>query len=178
MIESVNVETNLFSTAYPHISKRTNIVSVLLSLGIALLGCVCIVISLGLDDSSVTISMVLLTVGTVLLLYALYRVFWRSAEIVYTPTRSVIRERTFYVNSADLEALQRILENKDLKLFSRISFKQSGNGRIDCMFSKDGEFMAVQLFHFVPYAYEPFSAIYYYSDEDAKAFKRYITIKK
>lgn len=75
MVESVNVETNLFSTAYPHISKRTNIVSVLLSLGIALLGCVCIVISLGLDDSSVTISMVLLTVGTVLLLYALYRVF-------------------------------------------------------------------------------------------------------
>lgn len=177
MIKTENLEANLFSVVHPHISKRTSVVSLLLSLVIALVGIVCIVSSLSLDNSSAAVSMTLLTLGTIFILFALYRAFWRSVDIIYTPTGSVVCEGTFYVDSADLEILHKILKNNDFKHLSRMSFKQNGNGRIDCMFSKDGEFVAVQLFHFVPFAYEPFSAIYYYVGADAKAFKKCIAIR-
>ena len=61
---------------------------------------------------------------------------------------------------------------------TKITFKQNGNGRVDYVVSKDCQFMGVQLFHFVPYAYEPFSEIYYYTDADAKAFQNYLEINK
>lgn len=75
MIKSINVETNLFSTEHPHISKYTSVSSILLSLGIALIGILCVVLSLYIDQSSSTLCMTLLTLGTILILVALYRAF-------------------------------------------------------------------------------------------------------
>ena len=57
---------------------------------------------------------------------------------------------------------------------SVVSFKQSGNGRMDYMASKDGKFVAIQLFQFVPYTFEPFSDVYYYADADARAFQHFL----
>ena len=173
MIKSINVETNLFSTEHPHISKYTSVSSILLSLGIALIGILCVVLSLYIDQSSSTLCMTLLTLGTILILVAFYRAFWRSTELVYLPTKSPIVEGSIFVDSADLEVLNKILKNRNFE-DTKITFKQNGNGRVDYVVSKDCQFMGVQLFHFVPYAYEPFSEIYYYTDADALAFKNYL----
>lgn len=173
MTKSFHVEATLLSAVHPHISKHTSVFSVLLSLGIALTGIACIVWSLNVDKSSAIESMTLLTLGTILILVALYRAFWKSTEIVYIPTGSSIREGSYFVDSADLVALQKAMDSNN---FSEpgLSFKHSGNGRIDYMVSKDGRFMAVQLFQFVPYTYEPASDIYYYMDADAQAFRQYL----
>lgn len=93
--------------------------------------------------------------------------------MVYLPTKSPIVEGSIFVDSADLEVLNKILKNRNFE-DTKITFKQNGNGRVDYVVSKDCQFMGVQLFHFVPYAYEPFSEIYYYTDADALAFKNYL----
>lgn len=173
MIKSLSVEASLLSATHPHISKHTSVYSILVSLGVALVGVACVVLSLNFDESSSTFSMALLTLGTILILIALYRAFWKSMEIVYIPTGSTIREGSYYLDIADLPTLQEAMTSKNFGQ-PRVSFKQSGNGRIDYMASKDGKFMAVQLSQFVPYTYEPVSEIYYYMDADAQAFRDYL----
>jgi len=173
MTKSFNVEATLLSAVHPHISKHTNVLSILLSLVVVLAGIVSIVLSFNVGKSSSTWSMALLTLGIILILVALYRAFWKSTEIVYIPTGSTINEGSYFVDSADLTALRNVMTDKSFGQ-SDISFKQGGNGRIDYMASKDGKFMAVQLFQFVPYTYEPASEIYYYVDADAQAFRHFL----
>ena len=48
----------------------------------------------------------------------------------------------------------------------------SGNARLDYMVSKDGKFAAAQLYRFIPYTYEPFSRVYYYTEADSASFAR------
>lgn len=172
MNKSVHVEATLLSTPSSHISKRTNLTSVVISVAIALLGMLLVYFSLDMDESSSTLSMVLLTLGTALILVSLYRIFWKSSEIVYASTGSTITEGSYYIETEKLSTLQRLLEEKNFD--QTISVKQTGNGRLDYMVSKDGRFAAVQLFHFVPYTYEPYSGIYYYTDADATALKNYL----
>ena len=51
-------------------------------------------------------------------------------------------------------------------------------GSMIYLISKDRQFVAVQLFHFVPYAYEPVSQVYYYVGDDAAAIARYLPNKE
>lgn len=174
MNQSFHVEATLLSASCSHISKRTNLVSVVVSAVLSLLGVLFIYYSLDADESSSTLSMILLTLGTALILVSLYRLFWMGAEIVYIPTGSTISEGSYYVDTDDLETLQGLLERKSFDRAVSVIVKHTGNGRLDYMVSKDGKFAVAQLFHFVPYAYEPASDIYYYTDADAAAFKSYV----
>ena len=168
------VGANLLSAEHPHIAKHTSLQSILLSIAIALVGIVFIYFSLDHHQKSSTLSMTLLTVGAILILVSLYRFFWKSAEMVYTPTGSVVSMGSYYSETDVLPLLQQLIENKNFDQAARVSFKPSGNGRLDYMVSKDGQFAAVQLFRFVPYTYEPVSEIFYYTDADAKAFQNYL----
>ena len=118
-----------------------------------------------------------MTLGTIFILIALYRLFWKSMEMIYLPTGSKVSEGSCYIDSCDLPEMARLVENKNFSLSSKFSFKQSGSGRLDYLISEDRQFAAVQLFHFVPYAYEPASQIYYYTGDDAAAFVRYLNAK-
>lgn len=171
------VEATSLSTLHPQLSKHTSVLSILVSCLIGLSGIVSVTVSVVQDDSDTTLSMVLLALGTILILLALYRLFWKSTEMVYMPTGSVVSEGSCYMDSGDLPEMTHLMENKDFKLSSRMSFKQSGNGRLDYLISKDRQFAAVQLFRFVPYMYEPATQVYYYTGDDAAAFARYLCAK-
>lgn len=177
MIQSLNVEATLLSTAHPHISKHTSIRSLLVSTVIGLTGISSILVSVSTNELSTTMNMVFLTLGTILILVSLYRFFWKSNEVVYLPTGSVVSEGTRYIDSCDLDTMARLIEDKDFNLSERLSFKHSGNGRVDYLVSKDRQFAAVQLFRFVPYMYEPATQVYYYTGDDAAAFARYLCTK-
>lgn len=177
MNQTNNVEAILSSAKHPHISKHTSVFSILVSLFVALLGIVAILLSVFMENASDALSMSSLTVGIILILVALYRIFWKSTEVVYIPTGSVVKEGSCYMDSCDLVELTHLIENKGFGLSTRMTFKQSGNGRLDYLISKDGQFAAVQLFHFIPYMYEPTSQVYYYTGDDAVAFARFLNIK-
>lgn len=168
------VQATLLATSHPHIAKHTNLVSIVCSVLVVLAGALLIYLSLDMDASSSMVSMSCLTLGTIFILVALYRLFWRSTAVVYTPTGSAIREGSCFTDTDEVDVLQRLMVKKDFGASPSVVFKPSGNGRMDYMVSKDGRFAAVQLFRFVPYTYEPISEIYYYTDEDAKAFQVYL----
>lgn len=176
MNQTLGMEATLLSAVHPHVSKHTSVYSILLSSVIALAGVASIVLAVQSDGLSATLSMALLTVGTILVLVALYRLFWKSTEVVYIPTGSIIKEGTCYVDSADLRELADMMAAKGFKCPRKVAFKSSGNGRMDYLVSKDGQFAAVQLFQFVPYNYEPATAVHYYVGDDAASFMRYLSL--
>lgn len=177
MNENESVETALLSSAHPYISKHTNLYSVIVSFICIVAGVGTVLFALDVDNSSSTMSMVLLTVGTILLLFALYRLFWRSKENVYLPTGSSLVEGSCYWDSGDLKVLMKMLEHTTFDSAKRIPAKLSGTVRLDYIISKDRQFAAVQLFHFVPYIYEPASKVYYYTGNDAANLVHYLNTK-
>nr|WP_301062155.1 hypothetical protein [Phocaeicola sp.] len=162
------VETTLFSATHPDIVKRTNISSVLISLALCVIGAGAFMISLNMADSSSAMSMLLITVGIILLLWAVFRLFWRSKEWVYVPTGSAMKEGTCFLE--DLPAMRHVLEKKDFMAKNNIRLTANGNVRMDYMVSRDKKFVAVQLFRFIPYTYEPASPVFYFTGNDANAF--------
>ena len=80
------------------------------------------------------------------------------------------------MESLELQNLQKMIKKNHFPETSRVAFKEGGNGRLDYMISKDGRFVAVQLFQFVPYTYESVSDILYYTDDEAVAIARCINI--
>lgn len=177
MKQTTGAEETLFSAVHPHLYKHISVYQILVSSLIALGGVAGIVLSMVLDESDTTLSMALLTVGIMFLLFALYRFFWKSYETVYRPTGSAVRTGSLYMDTAELERVQQMLKKNDFSDAARISFKEGGNGRLDYLVSKDGRFVAAQLFRFVPYTYEPASERYYYTDDAAAAVTRSISLK-
>ena len=169
------VEETLFSSTHVHLDKHISVKQILVSSLFALAGIVAIVLMLVMDASDSNLSMVLLTVGVILLLYSFYRFFSKSHEIIYTPTGSEVRSGTLYMDATELQHFQQMVKKNDFSS-SRVIFKEGGNGRLDYLISKDNRFVALQLFHFIPYTYESVSDKLYYTDDDAVTVARCINI--
>ena len=176
MKQTNQVEETLLSSAHVQLDKHFCVKQLLVSSLIALGGIVAIVLMMVMDNPDSTLSMAQLTIGVILLIYALYRFFTKSHETVYKPTGSVVRTGSLYMDTVELQNLQQMIKKNDFPVSSRISFKEGGNGRLDYMASKDGRFVAIQLFQFVPYTYEPVSDKLYYTDDGAVAIARCISI--
>lgn len=165
-------DATLFSTVHPDMEKRTSVSSILMSAVIAVLGIGAFVSSMRMDDATSTWSMVLMTGGTVLLLVALFRLFWKSKEWVYIPTGSVAKDGSCYFDICDLQALNNLLEQRTFDTGVDVKARSNGNARMDYMVSRDKKFAAVQLFRFVPYTYEAASSVFYLTGKDATSFVR------
>ena len=176
MKQTNQVEETLLSSAHVQLDKHFCVKQLLVSSLIALGGIVAIVLMMVMDNPDSTLSMALLTIGIILLLFALYRFFTKSHETVYKPTGSVVRTGSLYMDIGELQNLQQMIKKNDFPVSSRISFKEGGTGRLDYMASKDGRFVAIQLFQFVPYTYESVSDKLYYTDDGAVAIARCISI--
>lgn len=172
MNQTAVTDARLLSASHPHITKHTSVFSLVVSSLVALSGLTVILVALGLDQSASTLCMSLLTIGTILLLIAVYRFFWKSKEMVYLPTGSIVKEGTCYLDINDLQPMNALLEQGGFESLENIQIKMSGNARLDYMVTKDGKFAAAQLYRFIPYTYEPFSKVYYYKEADAASFIR------
>ena len=173
---TTQVEETLFSATHPQLEKHISVKQILVSAFIALFGALGIVLSIVLDQSHSTLCMVFLTLGVILMLFALYRLFTKSKETVYKPTGSEVRSDTLYMDSVELQSLKQMMVKNEFSTSSRLVFKEGGNGRLDYMVSKDGRFVAIQLLQFVPYTYESVTGVYYYTDNDAVVVARCINL--
>ena len=176
MKQTTQVEETLFSAAHPQLEKQTSVKQILLSSCIVLFGVMGIVLSLVMDKSESTLCMAFLTIGILLMLFALYRFFTKSKEMIYKPTGSEVRSDSLYMDSVELQSLKQMMVKNEFSTSSRLVFKEGGNGRLDYMVSKDGRFMAIQLLQFVPYTYEAVTGVYYYTDNDAVVVARCINL--
>ena len=112
MNNAVSADVTLFSRVHPDIVKRISVSSVIVSALLAIGGIGAFVTSLRMGDATSTMSMVFMTVGTILILTALFRLFWRSKEWVYTPTGSVTKEGSCFFDVCDLHVLTARLDKK------------------------------------------------------------------
>ena len=176
MTQKTHVEEPLFSSTHAHLDKCISAKQIIISSLIAIGGVGSILLSLTLGESNSTFSMLFLTIGIILILFSLYRFFTKIHTTVYKPTGSEVRSDSLYMDTVELQSLQKMMEKNDFSLSSRLVFKEGGNGRLDYLVSKDGKFVAAQLLHFVPYSYEVVSDVYYYTDDDAVVVSRCLGI--
>lgn len=159
----------LFASSHPDIAKRTNVSGFIFSIAMLLLGVFIFASVFEMNDASSTLSMALMVAGTAFILLGLYRLFWKSKEMVYLPTGSVTKERSIFFDLRHLGKLADMIENDRPDGEVEVKSCSCGNVRMDVMISQDNRFAAVQLFQFVPYAYVPVTSVHYFTGSHAAA---------
>lgn len=129
----------------------------------------------GVNDKSSTVSMGLMVLGTALFLLGVFRLFWKSKELVYLPTGSVAKERSLFFDLKYVGKLKEMLESGQMDNEAGVKSEGSGNVRLDVMISQDKKFAAVQLFQFVPYTYTPITSARYFTGGDAVAVSSFLS---
>ena len=106
--------------------------------------------------------MLLMVLGTAFFLLGIFRLFWKSKEVVYIPTGSITKERSVFFDLKHMGKLKEMIEKGQLSIEEGVKSEGSGNVRLDVILSQDNKFAAVQLFQFVPYTYTPVTSVNYY----------------
>lgn len=118
--------------------------------------------------------MALMVCGTVLILGGIFRIFWKSKQLIYLPTGSVATKRSLFFDLKYLNRLTDMLDNLSAEV-AGVKSGASGNVRMDVMITKDSKFVAVQLFQFVPYTYIPVTKVKYFTGTEAAALSTFIS---
>lgn len=168
------IDVTIFASSHPDIAKRTSISGVLLSSIMLLMGVLAFASTFELEDKSSTVSMALMVLGTGLFLMGIFRLFWKSKEVVYLPTGSVARERSMFFDLKYMDALANMVNSGSFSANTDIKSEASGNIRMDIIITEDKRFAAVQLFQFVPYTYQPITSVQYFTNEQASAIAAFL----
>lgn len=168
------IDATLFASSHPDIVKRISVSGLVFSVVMLLVGVLIFASIFEMSDSSSTLCMALMVVGTAFVLLGVFRLFWKSKEIVYLPTGSVTKERTVFFDLKYLGKLADMIEQEQLNGETDIKSSGSGNVRLDVMISQDNKFAAVQLYQFVPYTYTPVTSVRYFTGDDAVAVSAFL----
>lgn len=167
-------EPTIFETSHPGIVKRVSVTRLLLSISMLILGGLLFLSVFSMSDTSSALSMALMVTGAAFLLSGVFRLFWKSREVFYLPTGSVVKGDSYFFSQKDLAALSQIMENRQFDGQTNLFCESSGNVRLDALFTLDHRFAALQLFQFVPYTYTPVTSIVYFTEDDAKSVSAFL----
>ena len=101
-----------------------------------------------------------MVLGTACFLLGIFRLFWKSKEVVYIPTGRITKERSVFFDLKHMGKLKEMIEKGQLSIEEGVKSEGSGNVRLDVILSQDNKFAAVQLFQFVPYTYTPVTSVH------------------
>lgn len=169
------IDATIFASTHPDIVKRTSISGLIFSAVMLLLGILVFVSTFEVTNRSSTLSMLLMVLGTAFFLLGIFRLFWKSKEVVYLPTGSVTKERSIFFDLKHMGKLKEMIEKGHLTLEDGVKSEGSGNVRMDVILSQDNKFAAVQLFQFVPYTYTPVTSVHYYTGNDAATVSAFLS---
>ncbi|GCB37619.1 hypothetical protein [Bacteroides faecalis] len=172
------IDATIFASSHPDIAKRTSISGIVFSCIMLLIGILSFASTFELEDKSSTISMALIVFGTGLFLIGIFRMFWKSKEVVYVPTGSVAKERSAFFDLKHMDKLKELVNSGNFSIDSEIKSETSGNLRMDIILSEDNKFAAVQLFQFVPYTYQPITTVHYFTNGEAATVAAFLAKSK
>lgn len=178
MATTQTIDATIFASTHPDIAKRTSVSGVLISSIMLLIGILAFASIFELDDKSSTASMALMVLGTGLFLMGIFRLFWKSKEVIYLPTKSVAKEHSVFFDLKHVDTLMNFVNSGSFSTDLKIKSEASGNIRMDVMLSADKKFAAVQLFQFVPYTYQPITPVQYFTNEEASAVVAFLSKSK
>jgi len=127
------IDATIFASSHPDIAKRTSVSGLIFSCIMLLAGVIAFVSTFEMEDRSSTISMGLMVLGTALFLIGVFRLFWKSKEIVYLPTGSVAKEQSIFFDLKHLDELTDMVKSGDFSMQSTAKGGTSGNLRLDVM---------------------------------------------
>ena len=178
MATTQTIDATIFASTHPDIAKRISVSGVLISSVMLLIGILAFASTFELDDKSSTTSMALMVLGTGLFLIGIFRLFWKSKEVVYLPTGSIAKEQSVFFDLKYMDQLKEIVKLGTFSADTNLKGGTSGNLRMDVILSADKKFAAVQLFQFVPYTYQPITSVQYFTNEKASAIVAFLSKSK
>ena len=120
--------------------------------------------------ASTILAYILIFIGIVLVGYGAFQAVWQSKKWFYTPTNSITSCHDYYYGADDFTALKLAVESKNLNAINKIKVQSDGNVRLRVIKSKDNQFVAAQVFRYVPFEFRPESKIAVMKDAEAKEF--------
>lgn len=169
------IDATIFASSHPDIAKRTSISGLIVSCIMLIAGILAFVSTFEMQDRSSTLSMGLMVAGTAFFLIGIFRLFWKSKEIVYLPTGCVAREQSLFFDLKHLDGLTGMVKSGNFPVSEDIKGGTSGNLRLDVILSEDRKFAAVQLFQFVPYTYNPVTSVCYFTNGEAVSIAAFLS---
>lgn len=154
--------------------RKTITGAIILLIGISLL----IDAGLLIQESFSLHNVVLLISSILLCLAGFYQLQYKSKEVRYLPTRSVIKEKSYSFNLRYLETLKEMIETGNFADNNFIEKETNGNLRMDVMMSDDKKFAAVRLVQFIPYSYIPITDIQYMRNDNINALESFLDPQK
>ena len=108
------IDATIFASTHPDIAKRTSVSGLIFSVALLLLGVLVFASTFEITDRSSTLSMLLMVLGTAFFLLGIFRLFWKSKEVVYIPTGSVTKERSVFFDLKHMGKLKEMIEKGQL----------------------------------------------------------------
>lgn len=169
------IDANIFVSSHPDIAKRTSVSGLIFSGLMLLIGVLAFISTFEMEDRSSTLSMGLMVLGSGLFLVGVFRLFWKSKEVVYLPTGSIAKEQSLFFDLKYMDQLKEIVKSGTYSADTNLKGETSGNLRMDIILSEDKKFVAVQLFQFVPYTYNPITSVQYFTNGEALAIADFLS---
>ena len=160
------IDATIFASSHPDIVKRTSLSGVIFSGLILLVGVLAFVSTFEMEDRSI---------GSGMFLIGIFRLFWKSKEVVYLPTGSVAKEQSIFFDLKYMDQLKEMVKSGMFPVDTMLKSESSGNIRMDVILSEDKKFAAVQLFQFVPYTYNPITSVQYFTNGEASAVAAFLS---
>ncbi len=155
------------ASSHPDIAKRTSVSGLILSCAMLLAGVMSFLSIFQLTDRTSALSMGMMVLGSGLFLWGIFRLFWKTRELVYAPTGSVTKEQSCFFDLKHMDKLKTMVLSGKFSKEANMKSEVSGNIRMDILLSEDKKFAAVQLFQFIPYTYNPITPVCYFTNGEA-----------
>ena len=172
------IDATIFASSHPDIAKRTSVSGLIFSGIMLLIGVLAFISTFEMEDRSSTLSMGLMVLGTGLFLIGIFRLFWKSKEVVYLPTGSIAKEQSVFFDLKYMDQLKEIVKLGTFSADTNLKGGTSGNLRMDVILSEDNKFAAIQLFQFVPYTYQPITTVHYFTNGEAATVAAFLAKSK
>ncbi|MFA6333982.1 MAG: hypothetical protein WCX48_00300 [Bacteroidales bacterium] len=112
--------------------------------------------------------------GIILIIAGVILFLVKPKQEIYKPTGSVVNKYSSYFDKEYITQLEKIVRGNITEETANFKLSNSGSGRIDVIISADKEFIAVQLFRFVPHTYEQATEFISYTGPQAKQLIDYL----
>lgn len=159
-MKSQDTKQHIKTTNHPQIIKTTNLPAILTSLGLIVIG------TAGIFLSAV--------MGVTLMIVGIALFIIKNKRKVYEKTGSTAKLNFNYVHKNILAQLETMLTEGNFRDAIIEKFEDNGNAKIEYILSQDKQFAAVQLSEYIPFTYEPYTSIFYFTGDKAVEFAEYL----
>ena len=89
---------------------------------------------------------------------------------IYKPTQSPVSKKEYYFAADDFTTLTEALEHRHFSLTKKLHNLSDGNVKLVVLRSKDGKFVAAQVFHYLPFEFSPMTEIVVLKEGEIASF--------